>query len=169
MTLPAPYETPDAVVVACRAATILAPIELPPDLPASKIFTDAPEWYGFEHSAWRIGANIQQSFQANPKLKKDVAVIQAILGVIQVRNLRRGRESFVMLLGFTGAAKHAPLLAEFLHDPDISGHVLNALLKMRVSGYAPQVANFLNHNRVWIRQLAQRYIDRYPAPFQPGD
>nr|CAS02420.1 putative integron gene cassette protein [uncultured bacterium] len=65
--------------------------------------------------------DIRQSLFLNPSFRKKPEVIQAILDVVQHRNLRRDRQSFVMLLGFTGAAKHAASVASFAKDPDIQG------------------------------------------------
>jgi hypothetical protein len=129
--------------------------------PPDPIAPGVPAWHKFENSTWAIGEVIRQSLKARPRLKKDPDVLHAILGVIQNRNLRRGRESFVMLLGFTGAAKYAPIVARFASDPDICGHVVDTLLKMRVPGYTMQIAKLTSHNRAWIRRLAQKYVERY--------
>lgn len=156
------YESSEAIVAACQAAKNLAPSSFPTDLQPDPIAPDVPAWYKFEHTAWGIGETIRQSFVANPKLKKNSSVIHAIIEVVQERNLRRGRQSFVMLLGFKGAAKYAPLLASLINDPDIDGHVVDTLLKMRVPGFASKIVSLTSHKQAWIRRLAKRYIDRYP-------
>ena len=154
------YTTPEAIVAACLAVKALAPRDYPADLPNSDI-TGAPAWHAFEHEAWATGENVRQSFQAYPRLKNDSAALHAVLDVIRYRNLRRGRESFVMALGFTGAAMHAPALAELIDDPDLSGHVVDTLLKMRAAGYSSQVSPLTKHQRAWVRRLAQRYVARF--------
>ena len=157
------HETPAAIVAACQAARALAPASFPPDLPPDPLIPNVPAWYEFEREAWAIGETIRHSLKTNPKLKKDPSVIRAILEVVQDRHLRRGRQSFVMLLGFTGASTHAPLLVSLISDPDIDGHVIDTLLKMRAAGYAPQVAKFITHTQAWVRRLAKRYVERYPS------
>lgn len=156
------YGSAEEIIAACHAAKDLAPAFFPADLPPDPIAPDVPAWHQFENKAWGIGEQIRQSLLAQPKLKKNPEVIRAILEVIQLRNLRRGRESFVMLLGFTGAAMHAPLVATFANDPDIAGHVVDTLLKMRAPGFSKEIFALTSHKRAWIRRLAHRYIDRYP-------
>jgi hypothetical protein len=155
------YETPEAIIAACLSAMALAPPIFPMDLPPDPLASDVPAWHKFENSAWAIGETIRQSLKARPNLKRDPAVLHAIIEVIKNRNLRRGRESFVMLLGFTGAAKHAATVAGFAGDPDVCGHVVDTLLKMRVPGYIAQVSELTSHKRAWIRRLAKKYVERY--------
>ena len=50
------------------------------------------------------------------------------------RNLRRGRQSFIMLLGFKAAEPFAGEIAHDLRDRDVDGHVLDTPLKMRAPG-----------------------------------
>lgn len=149
------------VIAACAAAKALGPAEVPPDLPPDPKLNGVPGWCGFEWDAWPVGEAIRQSFQTTPSLKRDRRVLDAVLGVVRHRPLRRGRQSFVMALGFTGAATYAPALAEFLSDPDIDGQVLDTLLRMRAAGYGGAVAPLLEDRHAWIRKLARRYLDRY--------
>ena len=155
------YDNTDAIVAACLGARALAPSDFPPDLPGDPAILGAPRWYRFEHEAWPVGETVRQSLQKHPKLKRDPRAIRAILDVVQNRNLRRGRESFVMALGFTAAAEHAPALVGLLDDPDIGGHIVSTLLKMRAAGYASQVSMLANHRQAWVRRLVSRYVTRY--------
>jgi hypothetical protein len=157
-------KTPEAIVAACLKAKALAPVDVPPNLPADAAICNVPAWYGFESAAWGIGETLRQSFSASSKLKKDNGAVQAVLAVIQYRNLRRGRESFVMALGFTAAAAHAGVLAGLIGDSDIDGHIVSTLLKMRAPGYPAQVARLANHKQIWVRRLVRRYIERYGEP-----
>jgi hypothetical protein len=53
--------------------------------------------------------------------------------VATYRNLRRGRQSFIIALGFIAArryARYAEPLAAFLHEHDGGGQVLDTLIKM---------------------------------------
>jgi hypothetical protein len=155
------FTSPDAVIAACTAAKALAPAEVPPDQPPDPTLNGVPAWYRFEWDAWPMGEAIRQSFQSTPSLKRDRRVLDAVLDVVRHRQLRRGRQSFVMALGFAGAAAYAPALAELLVDPDVDGQVLDTLLKMRVAGYGEVVAPLLDARHAWIRKLARRYLDRY--------
>jgi hypothetical protein len=155
------FPTSDAIIAACAATKSLAPAEFPTDLAPDRFTSGARTWYSFEHAAWQVGETIRLSFQATPRLKRDPRVVDAVVDVVRCRNLRRGRQSFVMALGFTGAARCAPTLAGYLTDPDLAGHVVDTLLKMRAAGYGDAVSPLLEAPHAWIRNLARRYLDRY--------
>jgi len=157
------YQSAEEIGAACRSVVALAPATYPPDLPSTPELREAPAWYKFEHAAWPIGEAIRQSFKQTPRLKRNAALLSAIVGVIECRNLRRGRQSFVMALAFKAAAPVAGRLVPFLADPDIDGQVVDTLLKMRAGGYAQQVRPLMNANHAWIRSLARQYLARYPA------
>ena len=141
---------------------LLTPLEFPTDLPRKKELLGNFTWYDFEIKVWELGENIRQLFLQNPKLKRDKDVLNEILNVIKTKNLRRGRESFVLLLGFVDAKYLAPEIAAFLEDKDINGHVLIALLKMKAKDYTDKVKPLINSDVTWIRNLAKRYCERYP-------
>jgi hypothetical protein len=155
------FTTPDEVIDACEAARSLAPTEVPSDLAPDASIGGAPGWHPFEHAAWPIGESIRLSLKEAPSLKRDSRALDAVADVVRCRNLRRGRQSFVMALGFTGAARYAPVLADYLTDPDIAGQVLDTLRQMRAGGYDGAVAPLLRARHAWIRNLARRYLDRF--------
>jgi len=150
------------IVTSCERALRLAPEAYPPTLPASQELLGAPEWYRFEHKAWPIGEAVRQAFSQNPKFKKNQELISKVLEVATCRNLRRGRQSFIMALEFVGARQHAGAIARFLDDPDVDGQVVGTLLKMKAGGFAKEMQPLLSAKHSWIRRLAQRYIERYP-------
>ena len=147
----------EEILAACEEAIRLAPAEFPPTLPPSKELSGAPEWYSFERAAWPIGERVRRAFVENPRLKKNDAVAE----VATYRNLRRGRQSFVMALGFVAARRYADAVAPFLGDPDVDGQVLNTLIKMKAQGYTREATSLLHSDKVWIRRLAKKYVDRY--------
>jgi hypothetical protein len=123
----------------------------------------APEWHSFEHQAWPIGESIRRAIAQNPRLKKNESILAKLAEVATCRNLRRGRQSFVMALGFVAAQKYAQNLVPFLSDPDVDGQILDTLIKMKAPGFAQDVALLLNSERTWVRRLAKKYVDRYPT------
>jgi hypothetical protein len=151
----------EEILAACEEAIRLAPSEFPPTLPPSKELSGAPEWYSFEHAAWPIGEGIRRAFIENPRLKKNDTVLAKVAEVATYRNLRRGRQSFVMALGFVAARRYADILATFLSDPDVGGQVLDSLIKMKAPGYTAQASLLLHSDRAWVRELAKKYVDRY--------
>jgi hypothetical protein len=68
-----------------------------------------------------------------------------------------------MAIGFVAACPHASSLAGLLGDPDVNGQVVYTLLKMKVGGFANDVAPLLQSEKSWIRRLAKKYIERYPG------
>jgi hypothetical protein len=144
----------------CDRAELLAPKDFPPTLPASAEILGAPEWYAFEHKAWPLGEKIRQAFSATRQLRKNEAIQDRIMRVVENRNLRRGRQSFVMALAHSGAAKMSRRLVAFLDDPDIDGHIVDALLKMRSYEFTEQVRPLLKADQPWIRRKATQYLEK---------
>ena len=162
MNAPVP-KSEEEVLVACDHALRLAPAQWPDTLPASKKLLGAPEWYLFEHETWAIGESIRRAFVQHPHWKKKTFLTSKVVEVATSRNLRRGRQSFIMALGFTSACPHAPSLVAFLSDPDVNGQVIDTLLKMRAGGFAHAVAPLVQSDKTWISRLAKKYIERYPT------
>ena len=122
----------------------------------------APEWYPFEHEAWPIGESVRRAFVQRPQLKKNAALISKVVEVATCRNLRRGRQSFIIAIGFVSASPFASSLVASLNDPDVDGQIVHTLLKMRAEGFAHAVAPLVQSHKAWIRRLAKKYIERYP-------
>ena len=150
----------EEILAACEEAIRLAPVEFPPTLPAPKELSGAPGWYSFELAAWPIGERIRRTFVEKPRLKKQYAVLAKVAEVATCRNLRRGRQSFIMALGFVAAREFADTVAPFLSDPDVGGQVLDTLIKMKVPGYTQRAVSLLHSDKAWIRRLAKKYVDR---------
>ena len=159
-----PLVSEEEILAACEKAIRLAPAEFPPTLHESKELLGAPEWYPFELEAWPIGENVRQAFSKNPKLRKREVLLSKVAEVATCRNLRRGRQSFIMALAFVSAHQYAEPLAAFLADPDVNGHILRTLLKMRASGFAREAKLLLHSEESWKRRWAKKYLDQYSSP-----
>ena len=159
--IPPKLDSEQEILAACEEAIRLAPAEFPPTLPPSKELLGAPEWYPFENQAWPIGESIRQAFVRNPRLKKRENMLAKVAEVATCRNLRRGRQSFIMALGFVSARHYAERLVVFLNDPDVDGQVLNTLIKMKAPTYTREVSALLQSEKAWIRRVAKKYLDRY--------
>jgi hypothetical protein len=153
----------EEVLATCEKALCLAPSEWPITLPASKELLGEPEWYSFEHAAWALGESVRRAFVQHPHLKNKPALISKIVEVATCRNLRRGRQSFIMAIGFVAACSYASALTGSLDDQDVDGQVVYTLLKMRAGGFAHAVAPLITSEKTWIKRLAKKYIDRYPS------
>ena len=161
METPIP-ESAEQISAACERAINLAPSEWPATLSPSKDLLGAPEWYSFEREAWPIGESIRRTFVKNRKLRRP-EIFRRVIQVLECRDLRRGRQSFVTALEFSEAREFASSLVPLLDDPDVAGQVVQTLLKMKAAGYGPFVKPLIHSNAAWIRRLAKRYVERYPA------
>lgn len=134
------------------------PNELLPNLPL--ITSDVHDWYDFEHQLWEVGEEIRIFLKENNR-KLNKYQIEKIADICLDKRAKRGRQSFVMLLGKKIYADYANKIISLLTDDDVDGHVINTLYKMQVNGYANCIEPFLNNNKKWIRNEAKRYIEKY--------
>lgn len=131
--------------------------------PSSTTRSDPPKWHDFEFTVWELGEKIRQALTECTSLRKDVDLQRAFLELAVDRRADRGRQAFIMLLGFKSCADHAPRLVGELDDLDVAGHVVSTLYKMKASGFTAQVRPFANDKRAWIRKEAKRYLE-WDAP-----
>ena len=143
-----------------RKAEIRIPEYEVPDLPGQKDFPEVPEWHSFERSVWKSGEDIRVLLQKSSKLRSDFEIQKSILSICKNQNAKRGRQSFVLLLGSPKCASLAGTVVELLCDSDISGHVISVLLKMKVPGYTNQIEPFASHEVAWIRNKAKSYMQK---------
>ena len=141
-------------------AEALIPAENLPDLPFTDLAPDVHDWYEFEHKLWDIGEEIRQFLSENKNKLNDVQ-IQRIIKICLDKRAKRGRQSFVMLLGRKTYGSYADQIVTLLNDGDVDGHVIDSLYKMGAKDYAELIEPFLTHNRTWIRNKAKRYIQKY--------
>jgi hypothetical protein len=140
MAYPVPASE-EEVVAACELAIGLAPFEWLADLPAPGGLPGSlglPQWHAFERDTWPIGESIRRAFVQFPKLKKRAALIGKVVEVATHRNLRRGRQSFVMAMGFVDTSQYAATLVPFLSDSDVDGQIVHTLLKKMSLGTRPR-------------------------------
>ncbi len=141
------------------AEKLIPEIDLP-DLPYMELAPTVHDWYDFEHELWEIGENIRQLILTE---KKDLSTEQAdqVCKICENVKAKRGRQSFVMLLGKKRFLPYADRIANILPDVDIDGHVISTLYKMGASQFTAQIKPYTNHAITWIRNEAKRYIQKY--------
>lgn len=138
-------------------AEAIIPGEIFPDLPYMEHAPNVHEWYRFEHELWGIGEEIRQFVVKNNK-KFNAKQIDRIINICLDKRAKRGRQSFLMLLGRKMYSDYANKIIPLLHDADVDGHVIDTLYKMRADQYIELVKPFLNHDKSWIRNKAKKYI-----------
>lgn len=114
-------------------------------------------WHAFEHPLWEIGERIRLLLCEQPTLRSDEELQRRSLAIACDRRAHRGRQGFVMLLGYKACQKHAAELSTQLDDPCVDGHVISTLYKMRAEGFSSSIRPFLDHRKAWIRKEARRY------------
>ena len=144
------------------SAERLVPQENLPDLPFMKLAPTVHDWYDFEHTLWEFGENVRQLILAE---RKDLNHEQAdrVCRICADVKAKRGRQSFVMLLGKRKFSPYAEQLATLLPDDDIDGHIISTLYKMGASQFVECIEPYSNHPITWIRNEAKRYIQKYRA------
>jgi hypothetical protein len=71
----------------------------------------------------------------------------------------RGRQSWVLLFAYKPCASWAAELVKLLPDPDIEGHVVSALDKIKAPGFSEQISPYQDSKLTWIRKKAKRYLE----------
>ena len=136
------------------------PHEMLADLPYMKQFPDVHEWHDFEGKIWDMGEQIRQLvFTSKAYFNNDQ--INRILNICLDKRAKRGRQSFVMLLGKSKYCEYAHALIPLLEDEDVNGHVIDTLYKMRANAYVSLITPFLKHKRTWIRNTAKKYVQKF--------
>jgi hypothetical protein len=143
-----------------KAEALIPSIPIP-DLLPSELSSGQPDWHRFEHSVWRIGEDIRQLILTKKSLRKDASLQAAFVRICTNRNSKRGRQSFIMLLGYKCCQKHAPEIASQLNDSFVVGHVIDTLLKMHAKDFVQEIRPFVDHQVAWIRNKAKAYCKRY--------
>ena len=139
------------------AARSLIPNDYPPDLPFMQLAPTVHDWYDFEHRIWGIGEDIRQlTVTENKHLSAEHTDL--ICEICLDRRAKRGRQSFIMLLGKKRYSHYADKIAPLVSDDDVCGHVINTLYKMGAYQYADMVKPYTSHSITWIRNEAKRYI-----------
>ena len=142
------------------SAVALIPTAALPDLPFMKQAPTVPDWYDFEHRLWELGEDIRQLTVAENK-ELNAEHVEAICRICTDPKAKRGRQSFVMLMGKKRYSAYADRLATLLTDEDVCGHVISTLCKMGASQYAEEIKPYTTHPIAWIRNEAKKYLTKY--------
>lgn len=120
-----------------------------------------PEWYPFESQIWKNGERIRQLFLIVKKLKNKESIFDKLFKIATNRNAKRGRQSFIMLLGGVKYSKYSPELIKQLDDDNVDGHIIDAIYKMKVDEFTEDIKPFTDHKFTWVRNIAKKYCKKY--------
>src|SRR5438552_6440461 len=140
-----------------RSVRALLPAEVPVPLVPKPELAGEREWHPLEHNIWEISEQIRQLLSKAPSLRGDPELTRQFLAISRDRRAGRGRQSFIMLLGFKSCRGLAADLFTEVADGEVAGQVVWALYRMKVRGFASTVQRLCAHERTWIRKEAQRY------------
>jgi hypothetical protein len=150
-----PRSKVEALLAEARSAvSAVAPASRPP----LQDLTEGPRWNQFELTLWSIGEQIRHAINSQPRLRSDPTLYVQFLSVAQDRRGMRGRQSFVLLFAYRPCVRWAQDLATLIPDPDIDGHIISVLYKMRACGFSRVVGPFASSSTTWIRKEARRYL-----------
>ena len=111
------------------SAENLIPEETLPDLPYMDLAPTVHDWYDFEHELWEIGEEIRQLILSEHKEMNTEQADRVCKICVDIK-AKRGRQSFVMLLGKKRYKSYADKLSSALTDTDVAGHIISAIYKM---------------------------------------
>lgn len=131
-----------------------------PNLPPTELTKDVPDWHDFEHKIWMLGEEIRLLLVSKKSLRRDKNLQSEFVRIATNRNSKRGRQPFIMLLGYKFCRHHAKEISAQIDDPFVDGHVIMTLRKMRAEGYSIQTRPFLNSSVSWVRNEAKKYLSR---------
>ena len=142
------------------SAEALIPTTVLPDLPFMKQAPTVPDWYEFEQRLWEIGEDVRQlTVTENKALSQEH--IETVCRICTDPKAKRGRQSFVMLMGKKRYSDHASRIVTVLTDKDVDGHVISTLCKMGASQYVEEIKPYTTHPVAWIRNEAKKYVKKY--------
>jgi hypothetical protein len=154
-------ETRNKIIELVAIAEAAIPSELLPDLPPSQQIKEVPEWHAFEHQIWKRGEDIRQLLAEKKSLRKDPELQRTFLRIACNEKAKRGRQSFIMLLGYAVCAQFAPDISRQLSDPHVAGHAIDTLSKMHCADYVEAIKPYASDKTAWIRNKAKQYVEKY--------
>ncbi|HBO33790.1 MAG TPA: hypothetical protein DD636_03485 [Anaerolineaceae bacterium] len=89
------------------------------------------------------------------------AVLDDIIKIIDDEENDQSREMFVVSLGNMKDPKVVPYLVKLLDHPDLAGHALVALNKLKAVETIEAVRRLENHPRTWIRNEAKKTVRKF--------
>jgi hypothetical protein len=157
--MPSDVDAKQQILGIIDEARKLTPILLELNLPDFEM--GIPQWHDYEHKIWRLGEKIRQILFEYKQLRKDVQIQREIISICLNPNSKRGRQSFVMLLGNVHCAAFSNEIASQLGDEFINGQIIDTLYKKKVGNYSNNILPYCRHEKTWIKNLAKKYIAKY--------
>ena len=152
--------TEDQILKIIHETEVLIPALFLDNLEINPMFKQS-EWYPFESQIWKNGEKIRQLLLTDKKLRDNESIYDKIFEIATNINAKRGRQSFIMLLGNVKHLKYSAELIKQLNDDNVDGHIIDTIYKMKFYGFTKEIKPFIDHKIIWIRNLAKKYCKKY--------
>jgi HEAT repeat protein len=119
---------------------------------AAKVLIEGFRAVGDASLRWSIGSAL-----SDVATKAD---FDAIVELVEDRRYGRGRQMLAEALGKMKDPRAVDTLVRLLNDPEVVGHAVVALGKLRAGQARPQVEALLKHEIAWIRKAAKTALAR---------
>ncbi|MEZ7496060.1 hypothetical protein QO206_11200 [Leeuwenhoekiella aequorea] len=151
----------EKIIELINKAKNLTPKKMDKDLSPMEGFPEVPNWHKYEREIWDIGEKIRQIIYTKKSLRKDKEINDLIMEVCMDKKSKRGRQSFILLLGYKHLSGHAPKLITMINDKFVDGQIIDTIYKMQATGFEKDIKPFATDKLTWIRKLAVKYVKKY--------
>jgi len=100
---------------------------------------------------WAIGNALEVTW--------DDERVDDLIKLARDRSFGRAREMVVLGLGRSSRPEAGRVLIDLLDDPDVNGHAVKALRKLREPAARVGLERMLGDHRSWVRKEAQRALN----------
>jgi HEAT repeat protein len=103
---------------------------------------------------WAVGNALEASW--------DDSQFERLVALAQDRSFGRAREMVVLGLGRSKRPEAGDLLIRLLDDPDVNGHAVGALEKLKIPRARAGLERMMDDPRAWVRKSAARALRKLP-------
>jgi hypothetical protein len=151
----------EKIINLINKAETLTPQKIEKDLEPLDEFSQVQNWHKYEIDIWEIGEKIRQVIISKKSLRKDTEIIELIIKFCLNKNSKRGRQSFILLLGYKHLSKYAPQLINLIDDKYVYGQIIDTICKMQATGFEKKILPFRTDKNTWIKNTAIKYTEKY--------
>ena len=151
----------EEIIGLINEAKNLTPKKMEKDLNPMEGFPDVPNWHKYENEIWKIGEKIRQIIHNKKSLRRDKEINDLIMEVCMDKKSKRGRQPFILLLGYKHLSGFAPKLITMLSDKFVDGQIIDTVYKMQAKGFEKDIKPFTTEKLTWIRKTAIKYVEKY--------
>ena len=119
----------------------------------------APDWLAYELRLWELSEVIRTYLKLRRGIRGRCALLDVVTEIVTDARYGKGRQNFVLVLAEYGAGPYLHVIGGLLDDPEVCGHAVKGLTKLKEPGYAEKVESILSDSKVaWIRAAARKYL-----------